>query len=309
MQVQSRPAGPLRIILLVPVLATLAMWLLVLHSPRAGTEFPLDLAEVRRLAQSLPGDKAAEVRYEQLGAFRVYEAMVVAGDPWRRTLLPIYAYQLVFADRGTLLIDTGLDRKTAEHTLMLPVFDDRAYARVAAAMAKAAKIVITHEHEDHIGSIASFPDFAALRPKLLLTEEQLAHPEDMKPAVLPWPLLKDYRPLRYERMTAIAPGVVLIKSPGHSPGSQMVYVQRADGRELLFIGDIAAQLRNIALQRARPWFMTLVIGEDRQAVLAELKTLRRLMIEQPAIAVVPGHDGEVVEILDLAGVLQAGMKP
>ncbi len=103
----------------------------------------------------------------------------------------------------------------------------------------------------------------------------------MKPAVLPLAPLADYTPLHYDALYALAPGVVLIKSPGHSPGSQMVYVRLADGRELLFIGDISTRLRNIELERERPWFMTVVIGEDRKAVLAELKTLHQLMQTNP----------------------------
>jgi glyoxylase-like metal-dependent hydrolase (beta-lactamase superfamily II) len=39
-------------------------------------------------------------------------------------------------------------------------------------------------------------------------------------------------------MLAIAPGVVLKKAQGHTPGSQMVFVALASGSELLFVGDV-----------------------------------------------------------------------
>lgn|GEM_PF-151079 len=295
--------------LLVTVALVLPMYgLLVLHSPAAQAEFPLDLAAVRALAESLPGDKPLAVRYEQVGAFVFYEAMLVAGDPWRKTPLPIVAYQLVFPEQ-TILIDTGLERATASHTLMLPQFNDAASAKVRAAMDAAAQIVITHEHEDHIGSITTAPNLAALKPKLRLTAEQFANRAGMKPAVLPLAPLADYTPLHYDARYALAPGVVLIKSPGHSPGSQMVYVRLADGRELLFIGDISTRLRNIELERERPWFMTVVIGEDRKAVLAELKTLHQLMQTNPEIAIIPSHDGAVLKMRTDAGLLVAGFLP
>src|SRR6185436_13319202 len=104
-------------------------------------------------------------------------------------------------------------------------------------------------------------------------------------------------PLRYDDLLAIAPGVVLIKAPGHTPGSQMVFVQLADGRELLFLGDVSWRLQNIADVRERPLFMTLVIGEDRDAVIGEFQALHQLMEAEPSIKLVPGHDGPAIQAL------------
>lgn len=288
------------------LLAAPAYGLLVLHSPApVGPPFALDLAELRGVAASMPGDRAREIRYEQVASFQFAEAMVVAGEPWKRTLLPVYAYELVFPDR-TIMIDAALDRSQAKPDSMVPMFDENAYRRVSAALQRASRIVITHEHVDHIGGIASHPQLAALLPALRLTPEQLQNGKGMKPAQLPTDLFRGYQPLRYERLYALAPGVVLIKAPGHTPGSQMVYVQLADGRELLFLGDVAWHARSIELQRERPLFMTTIIGEDRQAVLAAFAALKSLAQREPGIALVPGHDGAVVERLRTNGWLQAG---
>jgi glyoxylase-like metal-dependent hydrolase (beta-lactamase superfamily II) len=92
---------------------------------------------------------------------------------------------------------------------------------------------------------------------------------------------------------------------GHTPGSQMVYVQTADGKEFLFIGDVAWHFRNIEAQRERPRFATqFIIGEDRAAVFGELSALHRLHEAEPRINIVPGHDGEAVGRLIDAGLMK-----
>ena len=138
--------------------------------------------------------------------------------------------------------------------------------------------------------------------------EQLGNPRGVAPAKLPEAVMQGYQPLRYDGLLALAPGVVLIKAPGHTPGSQMVYVSRADGGELLFLGDVSWRQRNIEYVRERPLFMTLLIGEDRHAVLAEFKALHALMQREPGIALVPGHDGPAVQKIAATGLLQAGFR-
>lgn len=280
---------------------------LVLHSPTAGKDFPLDIAQLRALADSIPGEKPNEIRYEKVMDLTFAEAMIMAGEPWRKSLMPIYSYQLVYADQ-TLIVDAALDRSTAQPDFLVDSFDEAAYRRMGAAMEKAAQIVITHEHMDHIGGIARHPRLASLLPALRLTQEQVANPKGMEPAVLPAEVMKGYQPLRYGQTLAIAPGVVLIKSPGHTPGSQMVYVRRADGRELLFLGDVSWRQRNVELERERPLFMTLLIGEDRQAVLGQFKALHQMLQAEPDLRLVPGHDAPAMKALTGEGLLAPGFK-
>jgi glyoxylase-like metal-dependent hydrolase (beta-lactamase superfamily II) len=289
------------------VVAAAAYYPLVRHSPRPTTRFALDLAQVRALADSLPGPGPVTVRYEDIAAMRFAEAMLMAGDPWKETPMPVYSYQLVYADR-TIIIDTALARADAKPDFIGLRYDEAAYRRMNDAMAQAALIVVTHEHMDHIGGVAAHPGLARLKPALRLTAEQLSNPRGMAPVKLPAEPLAGYEPLRYERLHALAPGVVLIKAPGHTPGSQMVYVRRADGRELLFLGDVTWRNRNIEHIRERPMFMTLLIGEDRGAVIAQFQALHDLRRAEPAVAFVPGHDGDAVAALAAAGLLQAGFR-
>ena len=63
-------------------------------------------------------------------------------------------------------------------------------------------------------------------------------------------------PLEYDHYYAAAPGIVLVKAPGHTPGSQLVFVKLASGKELLFIGDVAWHMDQIRQLWYRPRLVT-----------------------------------------------------
>ena len=302
--------GGYTLVALVAVGVVAYWWLFVETHRASAASYPIDIAQVRRLADSQAGKKPQSIRVETVGHLAAPKTMVVAGDGWKRTDLPVSSYELVYPDH-LAIVDAGFDADIAR-SMTAPSFDSAAFARMSGALAHAALIVVTHEHPDHVGGVLAQPNVKALLHVTRLTREQVAelkanlHAEPFTLLHLPSNIFDGYQPIDYDRYVAIAPGVVLIKAPGHTPGSQMVYVRRADGVEFLFVGDVAWQMRNIETGREKARMVAFVAGEDRASVRNELAGLTRLHATDREIHMVPGHDSTAIESFVKSGLMVRG---
>jgi glyoxylase-like metal-dependent hydrolase (beta-lactamase superfamily II) len=107
---------------------------------------------------------------------------------------------------------------------------------------------------------------------------------------------RDYIVVDYEEYLPIAPGMVLIKAPGHTPGHQMIYVRLDSGREYLFIGDVAWTLANITQLKMRPANTIRRISEDAAALMCESRWIRDVM-EKEGLTIIPSHDDVLLQDL------------
>jgi len=270
------------------------------------TEFAVDLAEVKRLATDGTEALPVELRGIIIADSELEDRMFVAGGGKNVSGWVFTTFQIVYDDR-TIIVDPVNDEPLFEEWIGELTFYRDAYEHMQKAMDEAWLIVATHEHWDHVGGISMSANVTDLMEKTVLTREQVESPV-IEEAGFPEGILDGYEPLEYEGLHRLAPGVVLIKSPGHTPGSQMIYVSLADGTEYLLIGDVAWQWDNIEKATVKPWLFSAMMNEDREALKHETRWLSDVFFSSDsALMPVINHDAEMIKGYFDDGVIGEGL--
>ncbi len=272
------------------------------------TQTAFDLEEVRALARSMDGPLPLRLNLLEIADVPFLRTAVFAGGGFGEHRLHFSSLQLVY-ETYTVIIDPV--HSTQVQDLVFPggTYDPAAYETLQDAMRKARLILATHEHIDHVGGIGESPYVEEIQPAVRLTQEQidaLKADEEVRP-VFPLALLEGFAPLVYEQYHAIAPGVVLVKAPGHTPGTQMIYVRLQNQEEWLLVGDIVWHMDNVRHLTGRPWITNLVGGEDRTALAHQLRLLYDLDTRGDLHLLV-AHDKQQQADYIAQGLLNAGFE-
>jgi glyoxylase-like metal-dependent hydrolase (beta-lactamase superfamily II) len=203
------------------------------------------------------------------------------------------------------MVDAGMDREVHKFfgRGVDEPYDAEAVAQVARALKGARLIVVTHEHGDHVAGVIRAPLAHEVASRTILTRAQATALEaspQMPEIRLTEEMASRYVVVDYERYHPLAPGIALIKAPGHTPGSQMIYIALESGREYLLIGDTAWHMDGVRFVKGKdaPW-----VNEDTNAVLSQLRWLNELSRVVPGLFVVSSHDDEQHQELIRKGVL------
>lgn len=286
------------------LLACATYWLLYDNRP-VDAVAPLDIAALRQAANALAGEKPASVAVERIANGKLPATLLVAGGGFAATHQGVHSFRIEWPDRH-IILDTGMDKKAAD-AMGVYALDEAAQARVTASLNTAEAILVTHEHLDHIGGVLTTADWPTVQPRAQITREQFDHPELTRPVEWPKGSRSSFKPVDYQNMRSVAPGIVAIKAASHTPGSQLLFVQMADGREYLFTGDIASMDRNWRETRARSRLVgDVIIDEDRPAVFRWLNAFKALHSANPATVMVPTHDAGAIDRLIAGKALRKG---
>jgi len=268
-----------------------ALFAFATASPVTAQSWTADLNTIRQAARSMQGALPLRVNVVKFAESRRTKNFAVKGSPAEPSIQARTAYQVVYPD-GTVMIDAGMDQQVHRffgRGVEEPYFPAEAH-KVELALVAAKAIVLTHEHGDHIGGVIRHPAFPSLAPKTTITRTQLQ--TLMTTPQMPEIKLTAEQGLRfnvidYETVRAFAPGMALIKSSGHTPGSQMIYLVLQSGKEYVFAGDVAWHMDGVRSIRGKdaPW-----ITEDEPNMAAELSWLNGLTTTEPNVAVVISHD-------------------
>jgi glyoxylase-like metal-dependent hydrolase (beta-lactamase superfamily II) len=274
---------------------------------RAQDDLPVwraSLPDIRATAALIPGRRPLRLNILKFAESRRTKNFSIKDAPADPSVQARTAFQVMYAD-GHIMVDAGMDQQV--HRFfgrgVEEPYDSEAAGQVARALTTARLIVVTHEHGDHVAGVIRTSRARELASKTILTRTQvqaLLTTPQMPEIKLTEEMAARYLVVDYERYFPLAAGVVLIKAPGHTPGSQMVYVALESGREYLLIGDAAWHMDGVRLMKGKdaPW-----ITEDQSTVMSQLKWLNELSRSEPGLVIVASHDDEEHAELIRKGIL------
>ena len=264
------------------------------------------LETIRGLAHAVPGALPVSVRYLIVEEDSNLLSNTVEGAPKTKISDVDPVFQVRYP-AGWIMVDAGYTKEPGSSDRGT-FYNDR-YAQSQAAMEHAGLIVVTHEHGDHTGGLLlpTLPASVAARTMLNRAQVQTFMGKTRSGvAGFDSARASRYLIVDYERLLPIGPGVVLIRAPGHTPGSQMVYVQLASGHEMILVGDVVWHLSGITTQHQKPDSTSRQMGEDRTSIGQEIAWLQNAAA--PAnISLVVSHDGVALKALTTQGTVIEGL--
>lgn len=259
-----------------------------------GRSWDPDLTAIRAAARMIPGSRPLRVNAVKVAESHRPMSVALEGGAAESTMVfARTAYQIVYPE-GHVMLEAGMDREihaTFGQGRDEPFFDDE-NARVQEALRSSTFNLVTHEHGDHIAGVVRTEFFDEIAPKTLLTAIQawslVVAPQRPQLGISAETAAR-YRVFDYEDHMPLSAGMVVLKAAGHTPGSQMVYVQTEAGTEYLFVGDCAWHMDGIigCRQKNAPW-----VAEDREAIMDQLRWLNAIRSSETGIAIVVGHDDD-----------------
>lgn len=266
------------------------------------------LAKIRKGANVIPGNKADEIRYVKFAESpRTFEQTVEGGSK-DAYIQARTAYQVWFG-KEWLMVDAGMDQEVHDFFgkgKVQPYFS-KENEQIQRALKGSKQIIITHEHGDHIAGVLRTSYYDELAPKTILTK-QMVHTLLFQPQT---PLLqmkkeqlKDFLIIDFQDVLPVAPGVVLIKAPGHTPGEIMVYIQFENGKEYIIIGDVSWSYTGIEEKKQKPVDQVKRIGEDATQIMFQLDWLNQL--PRKGIQLLVNHDDIIQPKLAKEGIIKEG---
>jgi len=300
------------------VIAISAILVLIVISCETKTESKVEapayddalLAKVRAAALAIPGDLPVGINYLKYAAsIRKWKDLVEGGSDDNATMART-AFQIEYP-QGFVMVDAGMDRAVHhffEKNGPQP-FDDSAANRVAVAVQQAKLILVTHEHGDHVAGVIRNAN-NAVPGKTILTLEQvnaLINNPHMPEIKLDESRSKEYMVVDISSVLCVAPGVVLIKAPGHTPGELMIYAKLQNGKEYIFTGDVTWTYRGVEEKKSKPESEQKRIGENPGNLAQQLAWLHDRLVKDKMVILI-SHDDVMLPQFAAQGLVGSNLK-
>lgn len=250
------------------------------------------------------------------GTFRSNFRHMVSGGESRTVKIPIPVY-VIRHPKGVFLFDSGLGRDFANEVggvrrlsqLLLPSQFNREDAavvqlkKIGIPPESVRYIVVSHLHYDHAGGLRDFPE---ARVVVSRAEWENANVGGLRAAlrgIMPGQLAGVEKRLwlvDYGAGTSLDPfdasldlfgdgSLLLLSTPGHTPGHQSLLVTLGSGKKVLLTGDAVWVRENYLRPVPKGWFIRHLEEKEGEAWATTLR-IKKFHEENPGTFIIPGHD-------------------
>lgn len=279
-------------------------------APEAPVYDDVLVQNLRTAAAAIPGQLPESIHYIKYASSIKKWSDVIEGGSDDPCTMARTAFQIVYPD-GFIMVDAGMDRSVYrffEKDGPQP-FDDSLAQRIALSLQQARMILITHEHAGHVAGVIQNAN-NTIPPKTILTDEQV-HSLINDPQ-LPEIKLDEKRSHQYivtglQSVLPVAPGIALIKSPGHTNGEIMVYAKLQNGKEYIFTGDVSWSFKGIQDKKQKPKAERKRLGENEKLIGQQISWLNDRLNKDKMIILV-SHDDVMLPQYAAQGFIENGFK-
>ncbi|HVF47106.1 MAG TPA: MBL fold metallo-hydrolase [Pyrinomonadaceae bacterium] len=217
---------------------------------------------------------------------------------------------LVSHPKGDLLFDAGFGRNVDEHvavampSLMRSLTTYKKGTSAAEqlrangdALEKLAGVVLTHSHWDHVSGLDALPGVP-----VWVNNAETAFIAQKSPMT---ELIRSFLPVNYKQYEFKSSpylgfpeshdfwgdgSVVIVPSPGHTPGSIVAFVNLPSGKRFALLGDLVWQVEGVTIPAERPWLSRRIVRENDDQVRENIARVAAIHQRFPEIHMIPAHD-------------------
>ncbi len=253
---------------------------------------------------------------------------MVAGAPSEKVRIPIPFY-VIRHPQGVVLFDSGLGENFREQIdgwwahrlfqLLLPYEFEKSEAavhqleRMGLGPESVRFLVISHLHLDHAGGLRDFP-----KATIVVSRAEWGNADVGRWLARLRGVVKEQLEGARERLLIIENGddgpvkalepfetgfdlfgdgyLLVLPTPGHTPGHQSLLVTLGSGKRVLLTGDAVWVRENYLKPAPKGWFVR-HLEEDAEPTWETTLKIREFAEKHPDVLIIPGHDPRVWEEL------------
>lgn len=281
--------------------------------PKIGNNIKTQSIEVYK-NPTIQTREDVSISYLETGSFKTLEGFLFAGGSFLKPQNGSHMAVLISHPSGNILIDTGIGKNIDSQYESMPTWLKPFFSyekKIPASEVLLNKtitvqsILLTHMHWDHASGLKDFRDipFYTTKEEIITSQSERAKP----PAYMisQYEGLTNFRTLEFkdgpyeiyeESVDFYKDGsVVIVRLPGHSPGSIGIFVNLSTNARYFFTGDLTWRREGFQFLTHKYFISSLLVDLDRSLMEKEIARISELQKLKPEIKIIPSHDSNAYE--------------